>query len=105
MGFSNDLADCVYDVTFKFPKHETYGLGNQLRGAVLSIGANVAEGFGRDDKNDLKRFLRIAYGSLCEVEFFMDFAHRRGYIKKECVEEFKCRSKDLAKLLNSFSKK
>ena len=39
-----------------------------MRQCAVSIGANVAEGCGRGTQADLARFLRIAFGSACELE-------------------------------------
>ncbi|KKU57161.1 MAG: S23 ribosomal protein [Candidatus Amesbacteria bacterium GW2011_GWA2_47_11b] len=44
---SVEVAIEVYRLTKKFPKEETYGIVDQLKRAVTSIGANIAEGFGR----------------------------------------------------------
>ena len=48
----------LYRKTKSFPREELYGLSNQIRRAAASIGANIAEGCGRDGKAELGRFLR-----------------------------------------------
>jgi four helix bundle protein len=71
-----DLVEMVYKATGQFPKEELYGLTNQLRRAVISIPSNIAEGQGRNSRNDFKRFLLISYGSLREVETQILIAER-----------------------------
>lgn len=44
----------VYEVSKLFPKHELYGLTNQLRRAATSIPANIAEDCGKNSQKDLK---------------------------------------------------
>jgi len=61
------LAKEVYKISRQFPKDELYGLTSQLRRAVLSVPLNIIEGFGRQAKNENRRFLDIAYASLKEV--------------------------------------
>lgn len=78
-----DLVEAVYAVTQSWPKDEAYGLTSQVRRAVVSIPANVAEGQGRDSKRDFLRFLAIANGSLLELETHLFIAHRLGYIVQE----------------------
>ena len=63
-----DLALKVYDVTKRFPKEEQFGLSNQLRRASISVGSNIAEGFGRQSKREKDQFYAVAYGSLLEAE-------------------------------------
>ncbi|MBU1131713.1 four helix bundle protein [Patescibacteria group bacterium] len=53
---SNRLAVKVYEITSSFPKEETYGLISQMRRAVVSIGANISEGFTRYYFADKMRF-------------------------------------------------
>ena len=44
---AENWADWIYDITENFPSEEKYGLSSQLRRAAVSIGGNIAEGFGR----------------------------------------------------------
>ncbi|MFZ0940517.1 MAG: four helix bundle protein, partial [Candidatus Sulfotelmatobacter sp.] len=61
----------VYKRTHSFPKEEMYGLTSQLRRSSASIGANIAEGFGRRSDAEMRRFVQIAHGSANEVEYHL----------------------------------
>ena len=73
----------IYQHTKVFPKEELFGLTGQLRRATASIPANIAEGCGRDGDAELKRFLNIALGSACEVDYFVLLARELGYLDCE----------------------
>src|SRR5208337_1301405 len=75
------LAKVVYAVQQTFPKFETYGLCDQLRRAVISISANIAEGNSRQFENDRKRFFNIALSSLSEVDSLLALSVEIGYLK------------------------
>lgn len=69
------LAKASYLLTRRFPKAELFGLISQIRRAAVSIPANIAEGNGRENTGDYIQFLRIAQGSLKELETHLILAH------------------------------
>jgi four helix bundle protein len=66
---AHELTLAVYTETKSFPDGERFGLTNQMRRAVASIPANIAEGCGRDGSSELARFVSIAMGSASELEY------------------------------------
>ena len=77
------LVRDIYSLMDKFPSYEKYGLGDQLRRAVVSVPSNIAEGSGRSSTKEKIHFLEIAYGSLTETLCQLDIASDLGYINKE----------------------
>jgi four helix bundle protein len=73
-----DLAVATYSLTRTWPKEELYGLTSQIRRSANSIPANIAEGYGRDNRGSYQQFLRIAQGSLKEFETHLQIAERIG---------------------------
>ncbi len=65
-----------------FPDTERFHMVDQLRRAVTSIPANIAEGHGRSAKI-FARHLDIALGSAAEADTLLELAHRLGYLTVE----------------------
>src|SRR5438128_2288659 len=65
---SMQLAEDCYRLTRSFPREETFGLTSQIRRASSRIPANIAEGYGRSHRGEYLQFLRVAQGSLKELE-------------------------------------
>jgi four helix bundle protein len=71
---AHKLTCALYAITGTFPKVEQFGLGAQMRRAAISIGANIAEGCGRNGDGELRRFLNIALGSANELRCLLEVA-------------------------------
>ncbi len=71
---AHKLTCGVYAVARAFPKGDQFVLGEQIRRAAISIGANIAEGCGRNGDGDLRRFLNIALGSANELRYLLELA-------------------------------
>lgn len=73
-----ELAEAVYVLARSFPREELFGLTSQARKAAGSVPANIAEGYGRGSRASYAHFVRVAQGSLKELETHMLLAERVG---------------------------
>lgn len=99
-----ELVKSIYQVTNTFPHNEIHGLTSQIRGAAVSVPANIAEGHGRGTKKDFRQFLFISKGSLQELNTLIQLAESLGYIKKSASEEINLQILSLVRRLTSLSK-
>ncbi len=96
-----DLAVLVYQSCTAFPRSETYGLVSQLRRAVTSIPSNIAEGSARRSTKEYIYFLRVARGSMAELETQLLLAQRVGYLPADEVADLQVRIDEVGRILNS----
>lgn len=71
-----ELAETVWRLSARLPAEERFGMTSQLRRAVTSVPANIAEGAQRNGTREFLQFLGIASGSLAETETFLLLAER-----------------------------
>ena len=88
----------------KFPRHETYGLVDQLRRAAVSVPSNIAEGQARRTPADFRRFLHIALGSLVELDTQLVLALEFGYVGEKDLIPFDEQIHDLRIKLDALIK-
>jgi len=74
------LAFAVYHETTDFPKHEVYGLTQQMRRAAVSVPSNIAEGKGHRSDREFTHFLFHARGSLLELQTQILIAEELQYL-------------------------
>ena len=98
---SMDLAVDVYCITKNFPKSEEFGLTSQMRRAVVSIPSNIAEGYGRGSRNELRHFLEVSSGSASELETQLLICQRVGLEKSDVIDELCDRVKKILKMFSS----
>ncbi len=81
---SMELAEKVFMVSIRFPKEETYSLTDQIRRSSRSIGAQIAEAWGK--RRYIKHFVSKvtdAYAETYETEHWITIAFRCGYLNEE----------------------
>ncbi len=98
------LVQKIYESTGAFPKDESYGLTQQIRRAAVSVPSNIAEGYGRGHSNDYVRFLRIARGSLYEVETQLILAHKLSYLDENQLENLLNDTNECCRMLHGLIK-
>lgn len=77
------LAQQVYRLTAHFPADERFGLVSQMRRAAVSVPSNIAEGAGRQHTKELVQFLRMASGSLAELDTQAELAVSLGFLQED----------------------
>lgn len=78
---------------------KNYGCRDQITRASLSIPSNIAEGFERDSKKDMARFLSIAKGSCGELRSHIYIGMEIGYISEESGLAWVAETKELSAML------
>ena len=96
-----DLAEACYSITKEFPKEEMYGMTSQIRRAAASIPANISEGYGREYRAEYVQFLRIAQGSLKELETHLILSVRVKLTTSQAVNPILTECESLGKMLRS----
>ena len=102
---SHALTLEIYRLTHHFPSEEKFGLVNQMRRAASSIPANIAEGCGRNGDAELKRFMNIALGSACELDYFILLASDLGHLPKHESTKLAGEILEIRRMLGAFIQK
>ena len=103
---SIELAKQVYIICAELPKDEKFGLISQIKRSVISIPSNIAEGYGRQSTQNYIQFIKIARGSLCELETQLLVAKKLDFINdEELFSELTNHIIEENKMINSFLNK
>lgn len=62
------LVLMIYSQTKSFPPEEKFSLTSRIRRSAVSVTSNIAEGFGRQGKNDKLHFYTMSRGSVLELQ-------------------------------------
>ena len=87
--------------SLEFPRIEQFALADQVRRASKSIGANLAEGFGRQQQSrpEFRRFLIMAVGSADEMQVWVLYCRDLGYIASDVAERWRGEYREIARML------
>ena len=99
------LVTEVYKLSKSFPKDEVYGLTSQMRRCTVSIPSNIAEGYGRNSTSDYVRFLRVATGSLYELQTQLEISFNLRYLNEVVFERMYESSREVERMLSSLIRK
>jgi four helix bundle protein len=101
---SEELADEIWKIVSRWDTFAKDTVGRQIVRSADSVGANIAEGTGRHNFQDNRRFVKIARGSLNETQHFLRRAFKRNLLTPADVKKLKPLVDNLAPQLNAYLK-
>jgi len=96
---ARDLVIEVDKATRDFPRSDRGVIASQLRRAVLSVPANIAEGCGRNSRKETIQYLRVASGSATEAESHLEVAAGLRYLNRAQCERLLGELKAIQRML------
>lgn len=96
------LSNEIFSMTKTFPKAETYSLIDQIRRSSRSVGAQIAEGWGkrRYEKHFISK-LTDADAEQLETQHWLGIALDCEYVSKESIETLTKDYERLGKMLGA----
>lgn len=95
------LAEGAYQLTAKLPRYGANGLADQMWRSAISVPANIAEGYGRESARSYVQFLKIARGSLNELETQILLVQRLRLVEGAQTGPLLARTESISKMLNA----
>src|SRR3954453_6557052 len=95
------VAADYYRITQLSPREEAFGMTSQIRRSAASVAANIAEGWGRDGTGSFVQFLKVAQGSLKELETHLLLSERVGFAQARAIRPVLARCEVVGKMLRS----
>ncbi len=95
----------VYRLVPRLPREETYGMRSQITRAVVSIPANIAEGWTRETSRDKAQFLAIAQGSLAETATLLTLCEDLGWFPPKETQTLRTLLDEVSRMLTTMRRK
>ena len=87
-NIARQLSRLGWNIYQNLPNYHKYHIGGQFIESTDSVGANIAEGFGRYHFLDKAKFFINARGSLFESKYWVDLFNERKLINYDIYEKF-----------------
>lgn len=100
---AEEIADSVWKVVIQWDEFAKDVVGRQISRSADSIGANIAESFGRFNFGEKLQFIYYSRGSVFETKFWLNRTRERGLMNPDEVQRYVNRLTDLARQLNTFA--
>jgi four helix bundle protein len=97
------IADAVWKQVVTWDEFARDVVGKQLARAIDSIGANIAESYGRFNYGEKLQFLYYSRGSLFETKYWLNRVLVRELMQADEVKDYAIRLSDVARQLNTFA--
>ena len=100
---AEEIADSVWKIIIQWDEFAKDVVGKQMARSADSVGANIAESFGRFNFGEKLQFLYYSRGSIFETKYWLNRTRIRGLMNSDEVQEYVNRLTDLARQLNTFA--
>jgi four helix bundle protein len=100
---AEEIADAIWKIVVQWDEFAKDVVGKQMARSADSVGANIAESFGRFNFGEKLQFLYYSRGSIFETKYWLNRTRTRGLMNSNEVQEYVNRLTDLARQLNTFA--
>ena len=100
---AESIADAIWKRVVQWEEFAKDVVGKQMARATDSIGANIAESYGRFNYGEKLQFLYYSRGSLFETKYWLNRALVRELMQADEVKGHAARLSDVARQLNTFA--
>jgi len=100
---AEEIADSIWKVVVQWDEFAKDVVGKQMARSADSIGANIAESYGRFNFGEKLQFLYYSRGSIFETKYWLNRTRVRGLMNSDEVQEYVNRLTDVARQLNTFA--
>src|SRR5687768_10974592 len=100
---AEEISDAVWKIVIEWDEFAKDVVGKQIAKSADSVGANIAESFGRFNFGEKLQFLYYSRGSIFETKYWLNRTQTRGLMKPDEVQEYVNRLTELARQLNTFA--
>lgn len=102
-GLARELSKIAWEIYQELNWQDKKTMGDQFLESTDSVGANIAEGYGRHHYLDQIKFYYNSRGSLRECStHWLEILNERGKINPEKYKQFKIIAEKLSLKLNNF---
>lgn len=100
---AEEIADSIWKIVVQWDDFAKEVVGKQIARSADSVGANIAESFGRFNFGEKLQFLYYSRGSIFETKYWLNRTRVRGLMESDEVQGYVNRLTDLARQLNTFA--
>ena len=97
-----EVADAIYKIASRWDEFAKDVVGKQISRAADSIGANIAESFGRYHFGEKIQFLYYARGSLFETKYWLNRSSARELMSVADSKNYAAKLTEIARQLNLY---